>query len=99
MLFIYADSVVVKGLQIQNIGRSSMNDLAGIKVSDHKHVLISGNRIINGTYGVYLQNSKSCTVSGNFIHSNATDELSSGNGIHAWKSSDLLIENNNRSVC
>ncbi|PWG81139.1 nitrous oxide reductase family maturation protein NosD [Pararcticibacter amylolyticus] len=94
VLFIYADSVVVKGLQVQNIGKSSMNDLAGIKVSDHRDVVITGNRIINGTYGIYLQNSKFCVVKGNYIQSNATDELSSGNGIHAWKSTDLLILDN-----
>jgi nitrous oxidase accessory protein len=36
----------------------------------------------------------SCTVSGNELHSNAVNEITSANGIHCWKSDSMQILNN-----
>jgi nitrous oxidase accessory protein len=94
---IFSDSVVVKGLQIQNVGKASITDMAGIKVIGAKGVVIENNRLVNNTFGVYLQNSKFCSVLRNIIHSDDKDELNGGNGIHAWRSDHLLIGNNSVS--
>jgi len=91
---ITCDSVTIQGLQIQNIGKASMTDMAGIKIVGSKWVTIKNNRFINNTFGVYLQNSKFCSVIGNTIHSNFKNELNGGNGIHAWRSDHLLIMGN-----
>lgn len=94
VITISADYVTIQGLQIQNTGRSSMTDMAGIRVLNVSNATISNNKLINNTYGVYLQNAANCSISGNIIHSNSVDELNSGNGIHGWKSKNLFIKDN-----
>ena len=94
VFIIYGDSVIIEGLQIQNIGKASMTDMAGIKIVNAKHVIITQNNFINNTFGVYLQNASHCFILYNNIHSNTKNELNGGNGIHAWKSDHLLIKGN-----
>jgi len=92
VFLIRSDSVTIKGLQIQNVGKASMTDMAGIKIINAKNVTIENNRLINNTFGVYLQSSALCNVINNTIHSDIKDELNGGNGVHAWKSDHLLIK-------
>ena len=94
LVVITADSVTVMGLRLQNTGRSSMTDMAGIRVQNATAALISGNKLQNNTYGIYMQNASNSELRGNIIEATAKDELNSGNGIHAWKCHDLLIRNN-----
>jgi len=94
IIFITADSVVLQGLQVQNTGRSSMTDMAAIRVQNANYALVQNNKVLNNTYGVYLQNATFCTIQNNVIHSNSKDELNSGNGIHAWKCNNLIIRSN-----
>jgi len=91
------DSVVIQGLQIQNVGTASLSDMAGIKIINAKNVIIENNRLNNNTFGVYLQNSTLCKVIDNTIHCDIKDQLNGGNGIHAWKSDHLLIKGNSIS--
>ncbi|MDP9048873.1 MAG: nitrous oxide reductase family maturation protein NosD [Bacteroidota bacterium] len=97
VFIIRSDSVVIKGLQIQNIGTASMSDMAGIKIINAKNVTIENNRLFNNTFGVYLQNSARCKVINNTIHCAIKDQVNGGNGIHAWKSDHLLIKGNSIS--
>ncbi len=94
VFIIIASGTHIRGLQIQNTGRSSLRDMAGIKLQDVRDVHIRDCRILNTTYGVYLQNSSACTIDKNTVRASAKDELQSGNGIHAWKCSHLMISNN-----
>ncbi|MCD6062438.1 MAG: nosD [Flavipsychrobacter sp.] len=94
VFIVIANNVLIKGLQVQNTGRSSMTDMAGVKLQNVSHVTVSNCRIYNTTYGVYLQNSNQCKVVANTIKANSKDELQSGNGVHAWKCNNLLISHN-----
>lgn len=94
LIYVDADSVYINGLQVQNTGFSGMTDMAGIKVQNSSGVVITNCRFLKTTYGVYLQNSSGCSVVRNYFMSNAVSELSSGNGIHAWKCSRLWIAGN-----
>lgn len=94
VFIISCDSVIIKGLQIQNVGTASVTDMAGIKIINSKNVTVENNRLINNTFGIYLQNSTYCNVLKNIIHCNIKDQLNGGNGIHAWKSAHLLINGN-----
>lgn len=94
---INCDSVIIKGLQIQNVGTASITDMAGIRIANSKHVTVESNRLIDNTFGVYLQNSAYCNVINNIIHCNIKDQLNGGNGVHGWKSNHLLIKGNSVS--
>ena len=91
---ISADSVTIEGLQIQNTGRASTTDIAGIKLINAHYVTIRKNKLLNNTYGVYLQNVSHCFVLNNIILSNSANEINNGNGVHAWKSDNLLVKGN-----
>ncbi|WP_245901788.1 nitrous oxide reductase family maturation protein NosD [Chitinophaga ginsengisoli] len=97
IIFITADSVILQGLQVQNTGRSSMTDMAAIRVQNANHVIVRNNKAFNNTYGIYLQNAGFTVVQNNIIQANSEDELNSGNGIHAWKCHDLIITGNDVS--
>jgi nitrous oxidase accessory protein len=97
LFIVTSDSVVITGLQIQSTGKSSMKDMAGIKILNADYVIIINNKLINNTYGVYLENAKHCSILNNVIHSNSVNELNSGNGVHGWKSANLLVKGNSIS--
>src|ERR1035437_3973205 len=83
---IYSDSVTIQGLEIRNVGKSGMIDMAGIRIVNAKYVTIKKNKLINNNFGIYLQNATECYILDNTIHSDFKDEINGGNGIHAWKS-------------
>ena len=94
---IYSDSVTIQGLEIRNIGTSSITDMAGIRIVNAKCVTITHNKLINNFFGIYMQNATGCYILDNIIHSDPKEDINSGNGIHAWKSDHLLIRGNNIS--
>lgn len=94
ILTIDADNVVISGLQIQNTGHSSLNDLAGIKVLSSEKVSIIDNYLLNNFFGIYFQNSKNCFIHKNFVKGNTKTEQDTGNGIHLWKCSQITIDRN-----
>lgn len=97
ILTIEADSVTVQGLQFQNVGTSYIKDRAAIKVESQKHCTITGNKLRDAFFGIYLAKSKHCTISDNDILGDAKDEASSGNAIHLWYCKDITITNNSCS--
>jgi nitrous oxidase accessory protein len=94
ILSIKSDNVVVKNLQLQNSGRSSMNDLSAIKIYESKNVRIEKNKLLNNFFGIYLQYAKHCQISNNVLKATQKEEYQSGNGIHCWKSDSLQIIGN-----
>lgn len=94
LFLVSADSVMIDGLVVRNSGRSSMNDIAGIKLQGVSHVTVRNNVLLYTTYGIYLQNCSACRIINNIVVADAKDELNSGNGIHAWKSTMLTIRDN-----
>jgi len=91
---VYNDSVTIHGLEIINTGNASMTDMAGIRIVNAKCVTLSNNKLINNTFGIYLQNATQCCILDNTIHSDFKDSINGGNGIHAWKSDHLFIKGN-----
>lgn len=97
LFIVAANNVTIRGIQVQNTGRSSLTDMAGIKLQHVSDVIVEQCRVLETTYGIYLQNSTRCTVRNNHVKASAKDELQSGNGVHAWKCNQLLIQNNSLS--
>ncbi len=94
IITITADSVTIDGFTVQNVGVSYLKDLAGIRVHRKNHFVISNNKLINTMFGVYLEKASKGKVFNNEIIGRAVDEVSSGNGIHAWYCHDLSIYGN-----
>ncbi|MBX2921888.1 MAG: nitrous oxide reductase family maturation protein NosD [Chitinophagaceae bacterium] len=94
ILSVKSDSVVIKGLQLQNSGRAAMNDPGAIKIYDASHIRIEDNRLQNNYFGIFLQYATHCIIRNNTIKASQKEEHQSGNGIHCWKSDSLQIIGN-----
>ncbi len=94
ILKIEASGVVVRGLGFRDVGASSVEDRAAVRVQDAHGCTIVGNRIENAVFGIYLANTTDCLVADNVLRSHATEEVTAGNGIHLWHASRIRILNN-----
>ena len=94
ILTIAADSVYVEGFTVQNVGKSFLNDLAGIRIQKKDHITLVNNKLVNTMFGIYLEKARYVTIKDNTIRGKAADEVSSGNGIHAWYSHFIHITGN-----
>lgn len=93
-LLISGKNITVKGITFQNSGYSAMNDYASIKLVNTDKVSLIGNTIINAYFAIHVSNSTHTTIQSNRIKGSPVSEQLTGNGIHLWKSSQALIENN-----
>lgn len=94
ILTIQADSVLVTGFRIINVGVSYIHDQAGIKVHGSRNTRITHNQLENTFFGILMEKSVSCTIENNIITGEAVNEISSGNAIHLWYCDSILIRNN-----
>jgi nitrous oxidase accessory protein len=94
IISVWSSNVTIEGLKLQHCGRSSMNDLAGIKIYNAQQVTIRNCIFDDMFFGIYFQGCSNSLASGNQIKSYGTNELLTGNGIHCWKCDSMLIENN-----
>src|SRR5207244_1064165 len=94
ILSVMSSNVVVDGIEFRNGGRSSVNDLAGIKVYVSRDVIIRNNTLREMFFGIYFQACINCRAENNNISSKGNTEVQSGNGIHCWKSDSMKIINN-----
>ncbi|MCA9750384.1 MAG: nitrous oxide reductase family maturation protein NosD [Romboutsia sp.] len=93
-ILIKSNNVTVRGFQIENIGVSNIDELAGVKVYESKNCLIEKNHLVNNFFGIYLANASGCIVRNNIIEGNSVTESSSGNGIHLWRCDSIRVDNN-----
>lgn len=94
ILKILSDSVHIQGLKFINSGRSYTKDFAAIYSYRARHFSIIGNEIENPFFGVLLEKSHNGLIKDNLIFGETEQEADSGNGIHGWHCSNLMIENN-----
>jgi nitrous oxidase accessory protein len=94
LLKVTADSVVIRGLLLTNTGVSYVRDHAAIEFEGVHGCVAEGNRLTDNFFGIYLAKSTGCRIARNVIVASGARESSSGNGIHLWSSSDILIEDN-----
>lgn len=94
ILSIFASKTRVEGFTIRRSGKSSIRDLAALKVYDAREVGIINNRFEDNFFAIYLSNAQQCVIKGNTLFSYGESELLTANGIHAWKSDSLTIQDN-----
>ncbi len=92
-----ADSVVIRGMTLRNVGTSYIDDRAAITVEDASHCVIEDNRIENAFFGIYLASSAGCRIERNVLRGLNERETASGNAIHLWYSRDVLVRGNDMS--
>lgn len=94
IITVTASDVKIRGFEIRNSGQLSTLDVAGIKVLSANHVVIEENRLRDCNFGIYLSNTTGCRVCCNDVRGTPKEEQNTGNGIHLWKCSGALIEEN-----
>lgn len=94
IFIIKSDSVSISNLKIKNVGQSYTKDYAGIYISKSKYFTIKEIVLETVFFGVLVEKSHHGIIKNNHISSNAKDEASSGNGVHMWHSSNIVVENN-----
>ncbi|MEO8029722.1 MAG: nitrous oxide reductase family maturation protein NosD [Gemmatimonadota bacterium] len=91
---VHADSVEIRGLVIQHVGFSTIEDRAGIKATGVTGCRIVGNRLVDAAFAIYLAKSTNCLIADNRIDGQGQGEALSGNGIHLWSSHHITVERN-----
>ncbi len=94
IITITAPGVAISGFEVRNSGVSSLEDLAGIKVSETRDVTVSNNRLNGCNFGIYMSKANDCRVIDNEIRGKKGGEQESGNGIHLWSCGDITVTGN-----
>lgn len=94
ILLVSGRNIVIEGITFSNSGYSAMNDFASIKLIDCDNVEIDNNNISNAYFAIHVSNSKNVVIRNNTITGTPASEQLTGNGIHLWKSSNALVEQN-----
>jgi nitrous oxidase accessory protein len=94
ILVVRADSVVIDGLQLHNVGVSYLKDMAAIRVDHVEYATIKNCTILNAFFGIYLAKSNFATILNNHLKGQANDEYNSGNAIHLWYCTNAFIKGN-----
>lgn len=89
-----ADSVIIRGLEIKNVGISYVEDRSAIRIIKSRYCTIENNRLERAFFGIYLERSHDCIIRNNLVVGTSEHEMNSGNAIHLWYSSRNLIEGN-----
>jgi nitrous oxidase accessory protein len=98
IMTISGNDIEVSGFVFRNSGYSSVTDIAAITIVNAANVRIRNNEFVHTFFGIHVANSHSFVISGNTMKGVAKTEQLTGNGIHLWKCSNALIENNNVSA-
>lgn len=94
VLVINTQNFSLRNIEIQNVAVSYVKDNAAVKISHSENFIIENITLNNVFFGIVIEKSKNGIIRNNIISSLIKNEASSGNGIHAWHSSELKIYNN-----
>lgn len=94
---ITGSNVIIKGLAFAHSGYSSMNDYAAVTIVEADNFTIENNVFSQTFFGIHVANSHHFIIRGNRLTGMTKTEQTSGNGIHLWKCSNALVENNDAS--
>lgn len=94
LLVITGREVIVKGIRFTNTSYSNMNDDAAINIIDASYLIIENNTIEHAYFAIHVANSSNIIIRNNTIKGTPKTEQTTGNGIHLWKCSQMLVEDN-----
>ena len=94
VLVVTADHVEIRGLILRNSGLSYIRDHAGLEVEGARHCVFEDLVLEENFFGIHLAKVQDCRVRRNVLRASGTREATSGNGIHAWDSDRMVIQDN-----
>ncbi len=94
IISVKSNNVIIEGFTLVHSGVSTIDDYAGIKLYDCTNVEIKNNKLDDTYFGIYVQFGKNCRIIGNQLAAYLEEEQQSGNGIHCWKSNNIVIDKN-----
>ncbi len=94
ILTVSANNVIIKGITFRYSGKSSLNDLASIKIIDASGFIIEDNTINNAHFAIHISNCRNFIIRNNTIKGTPGDEQNTGNGIHLWQCEKASITAN-----
>ena len=94
VLTIWADSVVISGLTVSNVGVSYVKDRAAIHIVKGRGCTIESNKLKDAFFGIYLEHCRDCTVRDNHIVGSPAHEMNTGNAIHLWYCNNIVVDGN-----
>jgi len=89
-----ADDVTMRGLTLRHVEPSYVEDRAAIRFDSVANCVVEDSRLEGTFFGIYLARSRGCRISRNVMDGGATLEMSAGNAIHLFHSSDVTIDHN-----
>jgi nitrous oxidase accessory protein len=94
ILQVRADSVVIRGLTLKDVGVSYVEDRSAIRLIGSRHCIIDSNQLNNAFFGIYLEHCQDCLILDNRVIGLAGNEMNSGNAIHLWYCRNIRILRN-----
>jgi len=94
LLRVTADSVTIRGLVLERVRSSYVEDRAALRVEGARGCLVEDLDIRDAFFGIYLARTRGCVVRGNRIIGGNRAEREAGNGIHLWDTRDVELRDN-----
>jgi nitrous oxidase accessory protein len=94
LLLVTADSVAIEGLDLENIGPSSTDDRAAIRLEGVRGCRVVDNHVRNSFFGIFGAKVTDCVISGNTVTGPSRHEQQSGNAIQLWYSGRVTVTGN-----
>jgi nitrous oxidase accessory protein len=94
ILRVTADSVTIRGLVLERVASSYVEDRAALRFEGVRGCVAEDLDVRDSFFGIYLAKSAGCVVRGNRIVGGGRPEREAGNGIHLWDSRDVELRDN-----
>ena len=88
------DSVQVRGLVLERVSSSFVDDRAAIKVEGARECVIEDIEVRDAFFGIYLAKANGCALRNNRVAGSNRAERDAGNAIHLWDTRDVEISGN-----
>lgn len=87
-------NATISGLTLRHVGLSHTEEYAAVHVSNTKHFTLNRLTVEDAFFGFLIEGSSKGRITNNKLSGESEMEFYSGNGIHAWKSKELVITEN-----
>jgi len=94
IFLVTADRVTLRGLTLRHVEPSFIEDRAAIRFDSVAECVVEDSRLEGTFFGIYLARSRGCRISRNVVLGTGTLEMTAGNAIHLFHSSDVTIDDN-----